>query len=1021
MGGPDFQGVLGSGRRLGAAPTGANDMNTKDRKLGLLGATILMGFGAASPAFAQQDQPIRTPAAQAAAEEDEEADETIVVTGSRLRRSEYNSSSPVGVITAEEATLEGLANTADIIQESPSTGGAFQVNTQLTGFVTTGGPGVSTVSLRGLGAERTLVLLNGRRIGPAGVRGQVGPVDLNVIPSSLIQRVEILKDGASSIYGSDAIAGVVNVITRQDLDGFEMNAFGNFNEDGGGEQSRLNIGWGTTWEGGYFNVAGEYYQQQELQNRDRADTACAADYVFNPNTGARLDYPNTDPGQDFGDDTYKCLGLFARVLRTNAGDMIYPDPGVTYPNAAGGNNSPTALLVRQRRAGFPATFPYAHMDSYHYGQSTAISPNTLTSLVANGGLDLGNAAELYAELMFNRRESEQLGARQFFPGVSTANAGNTFPGTFTSLLPIIPLATLRDQTIDYYRGVVGVRGEFGNTGWDWDVFGQWSKSEGEYGTDIIYNDRVNAVTGAGGCNQALIAISGGQCASLAAPIPWTSQRILEGQFNANEAAFLFTHEVGNTTYEQKLVEASVAGDAFEIWAGPVGVAAGISYREEEIDDTPGFNERNNNLWGSTSAGRTAGSDSVSEVYAEVGVPLMRDGFLGEALDLTLSGRYVDYDSYGEGDVYKIGLNWALTDNFRIRATQGTSFRAPQLYELYLANQTSFANQFGNDPCIQYELSTDTDLIANCAAAGVPVGYTQAGTSSITVTTGGGAGVLEAEDSEARTIGVIWTPEDTGLSIAIDYFDILVNNEVRTFGAANIANACYTSTSGPAFGNSDPFCSLVVRNNIPANWNTITGGTGHQITAINNSYVNVAEQGNRGVDLNVRYEHTLGPGTLQFNGEFTWMFEDIIQIFQNGTVNDFLGTTNNFRGPDFVGQSAVTYDLNDWTFTWATDFIGRGSDNERTPAPTPSIANSTVYGQLIYQKRYTEPTFYHDFSVRRTFEGQGAFDELALVFGVINVFDERPPALSAGFRRGTAALNNYDLVGRRAFVNLSVNW
>jgi iron complex outermembrane receptor protein len=999
-------------------------MNTKDRKLGLLGATILMSFGASAPAFAQQtqqNQPVAAPAAQAA-EEEEEEDEAIIVTGSRLRRSEYNSSSPVSVITSEESTLEGLANTADILQESPATGGAFQVNTQLTGFVTTGGPGVSTVSLRGLGPQRTLVLLNGRRVGPAGTRGTVGPVDLNVIPSSLIERIEILKDGASSIYGSDAVAGVVNVITRRDLDGFEMNAFGDFSEDGGGQQSRLNLGWGTAWEGGYFNVGGEYFNRAALRNRHRDDTGCAADYVFNPSTGARIDYPNTDPGQDHPDDTYKCLGLFARVLRTNLGDMIYPDPGVTYPTSAQGNNAPPASgLVRQRRAGFPATFPYGHMDSYHYGQATAISPNTLTTLVANGGFDLGNAAELYAEFMFNRRESEQLSSRQFFPGVSTANPGNTFGATFAALLPIIPLASLRDQTVDYYRGVVGLRGELGNSGWDWDVFGQWSKSDAEYGTDIIYNDRVLAVTGASGCNQALITISGGQCSSLAAPIPWTSRRILEGQFNANEAAFLFTHEFGNTTYEQRLVEASVAGDAFDTWAGPVGVAAGVSYREEEIDDTPGFNERNGNLWGSTSAGRTAGSDAVSEAFLELGVPLMRDGFLGEALDLTLSGRYVDYDSYGEADVYKIGLNWALTDDFRIRATQGTSFRAPQLYELFLANQTSFTGQFGNDPCIQYELSTDPDLIANCAAAGVPVGYTQAGTSSITVITGGGAGHLAAEDSDARTLGVIWTPDGTGLSIALDYWDIEVNNEITTFGAANIANACYTSASGPAFGNTEPFCALVIRNNIPANWNPVTGGSGHQIVSINNSFVNVASQGNRGLDVNLRYEHELGPGTIQLNGYFTWTFEDVIQIFQNGVVNDFLGTTNNFRGPDFVGQTAVTYDLNDWTFTWAADIIGRGSDNDRTPAPTPSIINSAVYGQPIYLKRFTEPTVYHDFSVRRTFEGQGAFDELALVFGVVNAFDERPPALSTGFRRGTAALNSYDLVGRRAFVNLSVAW
>jgi iron complex outermembrane receptor protein len=1065
-------------------------MNQKT-KLGLLGATFLTAaFGMAAPAAAQDDTcPTGTTrSADGTCVEEEEA---VVVTGSRLHQNAFTSASPVGVITAEEVTLEGLANTADIIQQNPATGGAFQVNTQLTGFVTTGGPGVSTIGLRGLGAQRTLVLLNGHRVGPAGTRGTVGPVDLNVIPSSMIERVEILKDGASSIYGSDAVAGVVNFITRTDLDGFNVDVYANANEQGGGEQDRISVSWGTTWDGGYFNIGAEYYDQHVLRNRDRDDLACTSDYLFVadalghttlPAEGARIDYANTDPGQTNGDNRYKCFNLFTRVLRAGitgapnqfdavpgpnlletanpAMDLIYPDPGVIYPGlgvcpagaiapfsrCTGGNNSPVPGMVRQTRVGFPDTYPYAHQDAPPFGRTSAISPNELTTIAANAGFDLGDWGEVFSEFLWNRRESVQYGARQFFPGVSLTNPGNGLVGTpgLNSLLPIIPLKSDRDQTVDYMRGLVGVRGDIGDSGWSWEAFVQASHSDADYGTDIIYNDRVLATTGAGtGCNQAAITISGGVCGNLAAPIPWTSARILNGDFNPNERAFLFTHEVGNTTYDQRLVEGSVTGPIFELPAGALEVAVGASYREEEIDDTPGFNEAHFNLWGSTSAGRTFGSDTVSEYFAEAGIPLLRDAPFAQSLELSLSGRHVDYESYGEGDVYKIGLNWQVIPDFRIRATTGTSFRAPALYELYLANQTSFVGQTAIDPCLNWITSVNVTLQTNCAADGVPNNYTGAGTSSALVFAGGGAGVLKAEESEAQTVGIIWTPTWNmleGFSMAVDYFDINVDNEIRQFGTANILGSCYRSANGPGFSANDPFCTLFHRNGDPVDNDSpaIPDGTAgpNAIQEVHNDYVNVAHQGNRGIDVTLRYERELGPGELTIQGEANFMLEDVTQIFLNGLVNDFLGTTQNFRGPEIVADAAIRYDVNDWTFNWAARFIGEGSDDSQFGGDTfrstryctflPCTTTNTVQfgaptAPFVRFQQSVEPITYHDFSIRKRFDNETGAD-VAIILGMTNVFDERPPSQSSGqFRRGTAAINSYDLVGRQVFFNVSVAW
>lgn len=985
-----------------------------DRKL-LLGTTVIAGFAAAlavaapSVSFAQTTPP-------AAADDDTEV-EALVVTGSRIKRTEFTSSAPIQVITAEQSTLEGLVGTAEILQSSSIASGSFQVNSQLTGFVTDGGPGAKTLSLRGLGANRTLVLLNGRRLGPAGTRGTVGPIDLNVIPSSVIERTEILKDGASSIYGSDAVAGVANIITKSNFDGLELSVYGTQPFESGGAEYQISGGWGKTFDRGYINIAADWYKQEVLRRGDRDDLACASDYLFSAATGARVDRSNTDPGQISGNDTYKCHNLFSRVLRTGLGDLIYPDAGVTYPTTAQGNatNGGAAIpfgLVRQRRAGFPLTYPYAHMDAWPYARASAISPSELTTVFATGGFDLTPTTEVYGEFLFNRRESTQYGARQFFPSVSATN-GNIPAGwaaAFGGFLPIIPLKSDRDQEVNYWRGVVGIRGDFGAmlSGWDWDIFYQYSSSDADYGTDIIYNDRVLATTAGAGstCNQATITISGGSCADLPGGVPWVSARIINGDFNAAEQDFLFTHEVGNTTYTQQAVEGSVSGDIFTLPAGPVGLALGFAWREDEIDDTPGLNERSGNLWGSTSAGRTAGSDKVKEVFGEIGVPIFK-GLPGiESLDFQGSYRYTDYDSYGSDSTYKVGLNWQVTPAWRIRATDGTSFRAPALYELYLANQTSFLSQTAIDPCILWETDTNPFIQANCAAAGVPVGYTGLGTSSATITTGGGLGILKAETSEAQTVGVIWTPSFIDLSVAVDYFEIQVNDEIRQFGSANILNQCYKSPTFP----TDPFCSLIVRNpgvNPP-------GGAGpNAIQSVNNSYVNVAEQINRGLDLTIRYQHEFDFGKLTMDGQFTWQFEDVVELLAGAATEEYNGSTFGYDGPDFTGTLRTRFDRGDWTTTWTTVLLGKGSDTEIYGG---DVFGSSVYGQAVYYKQYAEFTAYHHLSLRRK------YNDWTFVAGVRNVFDERPPSQSSGqFRIGTAANGNYDLIGRRAFFEITKKW
>jgi iron complex outermembrane receptor protein len=469
-----------------------------DKKF-LLATTFIAGFAMAAPALAQtQAQP--APAQSAADdEEDDSSVEEVVVTGSRIRRNEFTSAAPITVITAEQAQLEGLVDTAELLQTSSVASGSFQINNQLTGFVVEGGGAVNSISLRGLGQQRTLVLLNGRRLGPAGTQGQVGAVDLNVIPSSIIERTEILKDGASSIYGSDAVAGVINLITRTNLDGFNAQAYINQTERGGGSSFRHSGSYCQTFDRGYFNIALDMQRQEILRRRDREQTSCTKDYLFNPtNNYSEYGWIDADTGE------IQCLNILNNVIRTStAGDLVLTAlrPGYAFPTAQQGNNSPFAGTARTFRAGFPATFPYYESDHPEYGAATIFAPLDIYSAFGTFGFDLTPTTEVYGEMLLSRRESETDSLSNIAPSLPASNPNNRQPNGTTfgqTILPIVVHSADRTQEVNYTRFVGGIRGEFGSmpflSGWDWDLFTQFARSEGEYTVEFKYADRLAALS-----------------------------------------------------------------------------------------------------------------------------------------------------------------------------------------------------------------------------------------------------------------------------------------------------------------------------------------------------------------------------------------------------------------------------------------------------------------------------------------------------------------------------------------------
>jgi iron complex outermembrane receptor protein len=479
--------------------------------------------------------------------------------------------------------------------------------------------------------------------------------------------------------------------------------------------------------------------------------------------------------------------------------------------------------------------------------------------------------------------------------------------------------------------------------------------------------------------------------------------------------FLFGTETGSTKYTQTAVDFSATGDLFDLPAGTVAMAAGLHYREDEIDDIPGEITAAGNTWGSTAAGRTQGSDETTAFFVEFDIPLLADIPAIQNFTLNASARFTDVSSYGDDTTWKIGVNWQIVDSLRLRANRGTSFRTPALFELYLADQTDFGSARW-DPCIQWGdrlLAGDISqtVADNCAAdqssiggpaAGLPSDY-GGGTITPTVFAGGGFGELVAETSVSETIGLIWQPAFADLSVSVDYFDITVNNEVDQFGGSIILRECYQSDFGFAFGNTEPLCTLFDRTN-----------ANDGIDNIIDNFLNIAVQRNRGWDFAVRYDTELGSlGSLGVDLRATQQVEDTKGIFFE-TAEDLNGTIGD---PEWVGKFNFTFNRGPLAINYGGNYVG-SSDSTRL---LPGDGTIQLYGVTYDAVLSTNSVFYHNISVSYEWEDTG----ITAMLGVANFTGENPPQVTTegGVDEEIAYVGNsvlysqYDWFGRRAYLNL----
>jgi iron complex outermembrane receptor protein len=939
--------------------------------------------------------------APAALAQDVEAagdEEVIIVTGSHLRRDEFTSSAPIQIITAESATMEGLIDTGDILQGASVASGSVQLNNRFGAFVIEGGTGVRPVSLRGLGAQRSLVIINGRRAGPSGVRGQVGAFDLNVIPDSIIQRYEILKDGASSIYGSDAVAGVVNIITRTAIDGPELTFNYSAPMESGGESYAVSGATGFNFDRGNIVLSGQVQYRDAIRLDERDFLSCQQDLIRDT-AGNPID--REDRGI-MGETPYAgCENLYANTVIDALSDVRYieaPD-GVTdgpltgyRPRTNGRYDDPGGQAYYEDQIFFPEANS-SMLQAEVARQSVFLTTDFETDIL--GGAGWRN------ELLLTRRKTTSEGFRQFFPLVGTAafapfgyNYPNdptwesSFPGTVAQ--PVIPYPDSTVVDVDYKSFSTTLDGEFSDrmSGWGWTLDAIYSHSGGQYKSHAIQASR-----------------SGALFDDLDPPqFDYMSPTILRGDYGPEFIEAIGVDITGNTTYEQYVLSGILTGDIATLPAGEVAMAFGFEYRDYAIEDVPDQLSQDGDLWGQSSALITEGQDHVSEIFTEIEIPLLagRGGF--EELTLDLSARAFDYKSYGSDSVWKAGLNWQVIPALRLRATHGTSYRAPALFELFLGNQTGFQPQLNIDPCIDWGDSSNENIRANCAADGVPDDYA-GGAESALIISGGGFGVLEAETSDATTFGVIITPAAGNVSVALDYFEIDVDDEVAQLGPGSILGGCYGS---PEFPNG--FCNLFTRDpgTNPAS------PTAYSILEVNDSFINVNNQLAEGWDVTVRYERDLDFGTFLLEAQGTYSLQDVINLFDPGVASGFESDDFNgsFGEPTFTADIRFALQRNDWTFNWYVDFIN-GMDNSIYAA-----VEFDYFGIPDAQRVVTTPSVrYHDLSAR--WEGPA----MTVIFGISNVTDEDPPLVSDGstpFRFGNIpyTATQYDLLGRAGFVSIT---
>lgn len=678
----------------------------------------------------------------------------IVVTGSRIRRADIEGVGPTTVVTAEEIENTGIVNVETLLQRLPANAG-FAGN-QTSAYWTSNGWGTSQVNLRGLGIKRTLVLLNGRRLVAGGTGANSSP-DLNMIPVNMLARTEVLKDGASAVYGADAMAGVVNLITRTDYEGISVGGRYGINEEGDGGDLTLDFLGGWRADDGGIMIAASYQKTDPVNMASRAPCSLA----------------EVTPGQLSCVNSASTIG--GRAVLPNGQQINFNQD----PDGDGDFYEPYD--------------PAKHNFNSAYTLN-AVNPIERYSIGVFGDWALGDSIEAFGEFLYTKRETDQIAT----PGTLRNLAiPASFPSNPTGEDIVLIQRRLAEagprqffQDTETWQGTGGLRGDISN-GWNWEVSATWGRNTGTDGqTNVANLENVrNSI------DPAICGTGGVPCADF----------LGYGDLTPDVLDYILTTLRDTGGNELVSFNADLTGEIAQLPAGPLAFATGAVYREEkgwrDPDPLTVAGIANTNQQDPIS-----GTSKVKEAYLELSLPIFADAPFAEALTLDGAVRVSDYDLFGTDWNYKLGADWEITRGFRMRATYGTGFRIPNVPELF--GGVSEGNLTTTDPCSGYSTSGNATLIANCQASGVPAGYTQLGNTILT--TRGGNPDLQPESSTTWTLGAVFEPHGIapGLTLTADWFDIDIKDAIRAIPGSTKLAVCYASENL-----SSEFCDDFTRSSL----------------------------------------------------------------------------------------------------------------------------------------------------------------------------------------------------------------
>lgn len=906
--------------------------------------------------------------ALAADEDDEEAIvEEIVVTGSRVKRSDFNSSSPITVITGQSILESGFGDIGEALRNSVTAGTAgFNQSAILSGG------GSTSIDLRNIGQSRVLVLINGKRVASFADSLANQAVDLTFIPNALIERVDILRDGASAVYGSDAISGVVNVILKERFEGVEAGVTTGISGEGDAERYSANVAIGATSDRGSIMMGGEYRYQNNLPQVDR-------DWAF-PNitslsaTGFNNGSFFSPGGVFFGDGG----GLYCTLPKAFGGDEV------TNVGAAG-----CPSFQGQTDRNVPARYDYGLQQDI-YSQSRVLST------AAYGVYEIFDGVEAFIETEYSKRRSEYnldgnpggFGTSAFPGGwrVPATNPNNMLGvngglGEAGSLF-IRPSSTvgIRANTAeaDTIRLVAGVRGDILVDddsildGWSYEVSWIYTRVDSDIRTNSVWNlARANRISDPDQCSiDPLCAAAVNPSGALDAYRP--------GNWTDSEIAYLRQNSISRSEFQTSGWFASMTGPVMELPAGEMQLAFGVETRTDE-----GFNKPDSVTEAGESIANqvftTEGSLSVDEFFAELDIPVLADvpGF--KQLDLNAQFRYSDYSAFGAEEVYRFGLNWQISDDVRVRASVSTAYRAPQVTDLFGGGTVSF--DFFSHPCAagNADRAAGNDVDINCNLDGIPNTAVQAA-GQFAVLAGSNAD-LEPETADTTSIGIIFTPSFLdGFSLSIDYWDISVDDLISRPTSDSVVDDCY---GGPV-GLSAPECARFTSTQTLA---------GLGVLGLENALVNRDNVSTDGFDFNARYEFDSFAGTV-WNVSLLGTYVKANSFYPGAGGADDRGSIPRIRA-----NLNTTVDWQSWDFRWGVRYIHSMSD--------PRYDGNNLFGYKEVSS-HTE----HDMNIAYN------FDKYRVVVGVNDVFDNDPPyVFSTG---NNTDLNLYGAVGRFMFLRLQAN-